>query len=231
MHNYLAIIPARKNSFRLKDKNIKIFRKKPMIEYTFDLIKKIKKIDFPILSSNDNKIIKLAKRKNILVPFKRPENLSKKDSEVKDVILHALKWYKKLHVSYPNNIILLQPTSPLRNTKEIKKAIAKYEKINCNSLVSACEPFQDPNDLYFSDYKNKIIKPLIKAKKINNKKKNILFIDGSIYICKTKYFLKKKKFFDKKTKLFLVKKKHAFDINNKFDFALAEAYSNFNNNK
>ena len=69
MHNYLTIIPARKNSLRFKNKNVKLFNKKPLIEYTFDLVKKVKKLDFTVLTSNDQKAIKLAKKKKILVPF------------------------------------------------------------------------------------------------------------------------------------------------------------------
>ena len=70
MHNYFTIIPARKNSLRLKNKNVQLFNKKPLIEYTFNLVKKIKKLDFTILSSNDKKVIKLAKKNKILAPFK-----------------------------------------------------------------------------------------------------------------------------------------------------------------
>ena len=70
MHNYFTIIPARKNSLRFKNKNVQLFNKRPLIEHTFNLVKKIKKLDFAILSSNDKKVIKLAKKNKILAPFK-----------------------------------------------------------------------------------------------------------------------------------------------------------------
>ena len=62
MHKYLTIIPARKNSKRLKNKNLKLFFNKPLINFTFNLAKN-KKFDYILLSSNDDKIIKLQKKK------------------------------------------------------------------------------------------------------------------------------------------------------------------------
>ena len=100
-HNYLTIIPARRNSLRLKNKNFKFFKKKPLIQHTFDFVNKVKKLDYVILSSNDNKILKLAKKRNIHTPFKRPAKLSKKNSKITDVILHTLIWYRKKYKIYP----------------------------------------------------------------------------------------------------------------------------------
>ena len=230
MHNYFTIIPARKNSLRLKNKNIQLFNKKPLIEHTFNLVKKIKKLDLVVLSTNDKKVVKIANKKKILVPFKRPEKLSKKNSELDDVIFHALSWYKEQNNSYPKNIVLLQPTSPLRNAQVIKKLILDYEKKNCDSMISVCDPFQNPADLYYFDSAKKIKKSIIN-KKHSNKKQKVFFIDGSVYVCKTKKFLKNKKIVDEKTKMFLIKKDYAFDIDNKFDFDIAEAYSLRKKNK
>ena len=61
----LAIVPTRKGSLRLKNKHIKIIGKKKLIDYTFDAIKKSKKITKTILLSNDEKVIKIAKKKKL----------------------------------------------------------------------------------------------------------------------------------------------------------------------
>ena len=61
----LAIVPTRKDSLRLKNKHIKKIGKKKLIDYTFDAIKKSKKITKTILLSNDEKVIKIAKKKKI----------------------------------------------------------------------------------------------------------------------------------------------------------------------
>ena len=136
MHNYLTIIPARKNSTRVKDKNLKFFYNKPLIEYTFDLVKKIKKLDLVLVSTDDKRIIKLTNKKKFLTPLVRPKKLARKNTLMNSVVRHALRWYKEKYKNEPKNIIVLQPTSPLRNYKEIKKAINLYEKKNYKSLIS-----------------------------------------------------------------------------------------------
>ena len=53
--------------------------------------------------------------------------MSLDNSPTHPVIKHCLKFYKKLK-KIPKNVIILQPTSPLRNTQHISQAIKKYEK-------------------------------------------------------------------------------------------------------
>ena len=58
-----AFIFARKNSIRVKNKNIRKINNSELINYTFDLAKKIKLIDKIFVSTDSKKIINLAKKK------------------------------------------------------------------------------------------------------------------------------------------------------------------------
>jgi CMP-N-acetylneuraminic acid synthetase len=223
MHNYLTIIPARKNSKRLKNKNLTNFYNKPLINFTFDLAKKIKKLDYVLLSSDDEKIIKIAKKKKINAPFKRPSYLSGNKVDLNNVVTHAVEWYEKMFKSSPKNIVLLQPTSPLRNYKEINKIIEIFEKKKYESLLSISHPFQDPKDLFYS--KGKMISAL------KHDSKNIFFVDGSIYLCKTRFFKKNKTITNKYSKFYRIEQKNSFDINNKFELDLALAYYSYKRKK
>lgn len=223
MHKYLTIIPARKSSKRLKKKNLMNFYNKPLINFTFDLAKKIKKFDYVLLSSNDEQIIKIAKKKKINVPFKRPSYLSGDKVDLNRVVIHAIKWYEDNFKSLPKNIVLLQPTSPLRDHKEINKIISTFEKKNYESLLSASSPFQDPKDLFYSDKK--------KIKALKNTSKNIFFVDGSIYLCRTTFFKKYGTITNQNSKVFHIKQSNSFDINNKFELELALAYYSYKRKK
>ena len=128
MHKYLTIIPARKNSKRLKNKNLINFFNKPLISFTFNFVNKIKKFDYILLSTDDQKILKIAKKYKINAPFKRPKSLSGDKVNLNRVIIHSINWYKKKYKSLPENIVLLQPTSPLRDAIEFKRIISLYEK-------------------------------------------------------------------------------------------------------
>ena len=62
MKKILAVIPARKNSKSIKNKNIKLLFVKPLIYYTIDIAKKSKLINKIIVSSDSKKILSIAKK-------------------------------------------------------------------------------------------------------------------------------------------------------------------------
>ena len=129
----LAIVPARLSSKRLKQKNIiKVSRGKILINWTYEAIKNSKYIDCSILSTESEKIKNLATRIGFDVPFKRPKYLSNDHVDSEEVIKHVLKKIK-FKCDY---VLLLQPTSPLRNSKDIDKSIEHIIDKNFSSLIS-----------------------------------------------------------------------------------------------
>ena len=164
---FLAIIPARKGSKGVKNKNIKLINKKPLIEYTINSAINSKLIDRVVVSTNDKKIIRLCKEKKIKFII-RPENLSNDKSNTLESIKHALKYLDRKEDYHPDAIITLQPTSPLRTTKHINDAIRLFKSDKkADSLVS-CESI--PNKFYpFSSFlitKDNFIKKIFKKKEI-----------------------------------------------------------------
>ena len=206
--SFLGIIPARKNSKRLKNKNFKNLVRKPLIYYTIESAKKSKYLDRFIISSDSTQIHRIAKRYECEIPFIRPRYLSTNSASSVDVICHALKKIKKNY----DYVILLQPTSPLRLTKDIDMAINKIVNLKAVSLISVC----------YSDkpkkFPIKIVNNLIKKTKKDIKKKNNYFLNGAIYICKTKFFLKKKTFYTNKTLAFFMPKNRSIDVDTLEDF-------------
>ena len=85
---FLAIIPARKGSKGIKNKNFKNFNGKPLIYWTIKAAKKSKFIDKLIVSTNSKHIRNFALSQKVMCPFLRPENISNSRSKAKDVILH-----------------------------------------------------------------------------------------------------------------------------------------------
>jgi len=87
----IAIIPARKRSVRIKNKNIKLFRGKPIIYWSIKTAKKSKIFDKIIVSTDDKKILKVSKKFGAEVPFLRPKKLSDNKTGIIKVIQHAIK--------------------------------------------------------------------------------------------------------------------------------------------
>ena len=76
MVKIIAVIPARGGSKRIKNKNIKLFFGKPMIAWTIIAAKKAKVFKRILVSTDNIKIAKIAKKYGAEVPFLRPKKLA-----------------------------------------------------------------------------------------------------------------------------------------------------------
>ena len=217
--NILALIVSKKNSKRLKGKNRLLIKKKTLVERTYDFAKKINFIKKIAISTDDSFFLNL-KFKGKIIKIKRPKNLSTHKSKSYKVVIHALKEVEKYNKF--NGVLLLQPTSPFRSYKNLKKGYSLFKKYKgTHSVVSVAET-KNSNKKYFIVKNKKINKlnPNIKTKKLNRK----FQVDGNFYIV-TNNFLKKNKKFIKEGKTFVIiqkSKKLSLDIDTKKDYNLAK---------
>tara|TARA_B100001250_G_C19608816_1_gene703974 strand:+ start:317 stop:892 length:576 start_codon:yes stop_codon:yes gene_type:complete len=158
----LGIIPTRLGSKRLKNKNIREFKKKPLFIWSYLSAKKSKYIDKILISTESKKVINFAKPYGYKSSALRDKKLSYDHIKSEDVILEILKKNKKF-----NYFILLQPTSPLRNSTDIDKSIELIVKKRKNFLVSV---FGKKNKHNGAIYINKV-KEFLKTKKFDLKNK------------------------------------------------------------
>lgn len=135
--NIVAFIPARKNSVRFKNKHFRVLGDKPLINWTLEFSKKLNFINHVLISSNDNKILKIGK--NFKVPNLgiRPEKFSQSNTSSAKTILYEISKYEK-KFSKIDIIILLQPTSPFRSKRSIEKALGIFCKNNFKKSVVSC---------------------------------------------------------------------------------------------
>jgi len=210
----IAIIPARSGSKRLPNKNIKIFNGRPLLYWSITIAKKVKIIDKIYVSTDSVKIKKIAKKFDALVPFLRPKSFATDKSPSEKLILHTLKNLNE-KIDY---VILLQPTSPLRNYKAVESSLKYAIKKAINSLVSVTN---------LSDHKFNLFENSSKKMVMMNKKKvaKLRCINGSIYILKVSNFLIKKKIVNSSTKFFETNKNESIDIDTKLDFEIAKILS------
>ena len=131
----LAIIPARGGSKGVPGKNIKLLSGKPLIEYTTQVALQSKLLTKVLVSSDDDKIIEVAKNTGVEVPFKRPSNLSEDATPTLPVIKHALAYYKNIGEEF-DAICLLQVTSPFRTVDFLDNALQKFINEGADSLIS-----------------------------------------------------------------------------------------------
>jgi len=226
--NYVAIIPARAGSKGIINKNTQDLNGIPMVAHTFIAAKKSKLIDSVYISTNDKYVLDLARNYDIEIPFTRPELLSGDKSTTVDVVIHFLDWFINNNKALPLNFVLLQPTSPLRDSTDINNAIEKFEKNNAESLFSACKVSQHPYEMFHMDSESDLDFFYKKNNNVSIKTrqyyKNVYFEDGAIYICNTEWFLKNKVFLNKQSSVTVLSKKHSIDIDNNEDLLLARVF-------
>ena len=174
----LSLILARKSSKKIKNKNKILFKKKKLIEHTFILSKRSNFFIDTLLSSDDEQIIKMAKKYKILAPWKRPKNLCKDYTPSFKAVIHACNWYEKKFGKI-DGVFILQPTSPFRKLKTIKEMIKLFILNKKKSVVCVSKVLEHPE--WMIKIKNKKIKPFLSNRyftKPSQKLKELYRING-----------------------------------------------------
>ncbi len=131
----LVIIPARSGSKGIKDKNIKIIKKKPLLSHSIIYAKKSKFVDKIVVSTDSHKYANIAKKYKADVPFLRSKKLSGDKVQDYPVIRNCLKISEKYYKTLFDYIILLRPTSPFRENLLIEKGLKKLHNDKSSTSV------------------------------------------------------------------------------------------------
>jgi CMP-N-acetylneuraminic acid synthetase len=217
-YKILAIIPARKGSKGIPSKNTKLIFNKPLISWTIEAAQKSKYINKIVVSTDCQKVKAIAESYNINVPKLRPYNLSTDTASSDDVIKHELNERKNFDI-----VCMLQPTSPLRDFKDIDSAFEEFLKLDANALVSVCKDQHSP---YWSFEINGLyLKTLFPGKKINKRRQELAEtykLNGAIYIAQIDFYRKNSSFLSNKTVPYIMPFSKSIDIDTHEDFDIAE---------
>ena len=216
---FLAVILARGGSKRLPRKNILDLNGKPLIVYSIEAGLQSKYIDKVIISSDNEEILKISQKFGAYT-IKRPDELASDTSTSFDAIKHTIENVEKY-----DYIILLQPTSPLRNNHHIDEAIELLEDKNADAIVSVSE--MDHSPLWSNTLdKSLSMKGFLKEEVLNKRSQDLepyYRLNGAIYICKTDKLLEEKSFFlQDNIFAYMMDRESSIDIDEELDFKIAE---------
>lgn len=121
----VGIIPARGGSKTVPGKNIKLLGGYPLIAYSIIASKLSSKIQRTIVSTDSQEFADIALSYGAEVPFLRPSELATDASPDIEFIRHALEWFQSNEGYYPEYLVHLRPTTPLRDPDLIDAAIDK----------------------------------------------------------------------------------------------------------
>lgn len=180
---FLFIIPARGGSKGIPRKNILPLHEKPLINYTIEAALNTPVEKRVIVSTDDPEIALVARHAGADVPFLRPIRLAGDESSIHDAIDHLLETLA-LQDYHPDYIVLLQPTSPLRNTNDINAAISTVVKQDCDAVYSVCEVKEHPLIMKKIDHCGRLQNLMEITEGIVNRQSfpSVYRLNGAIYI-------------------------------------------------
>lgn len=218
----VAIILARGGSKGIKNKNLKLINKKPLIYWSIKACLDSKKIGSVWVSSDSDRILNLSKKFGANI-IKRPKQISNDSSISEEAWIHSIKEIKKKKKI--DIAVGVQPTSPLRNKNVFDKAINFFIKKKLDSLFTAqivSDHFlwiKEKNKLLANyNYKKRPMRQNIKKKYLEN---------GSFYIFNSEKFLKKKCRLFGKIGCYVMKKIYSFQIDEIEDINLINSLKKY----
>lgn len=139
LNNVLGLIPARGGSKSIPRKNIVPLGGRPLLAYTCEAALKSRLLSRVVLSTDDHEIAEVGHRNGVEVPFLRPQELARDDTPSLAVVQHALRWLMMHDDWQAGVVVLLQPTSPLRQSHQIDEAIERLKATGADTVVSVIE--------------------------------------------------------------------------------------------
>ena len=219
-----SLILARSGSKSIKDKNISLINGMPLIYYSINSSKKSKFIDKTIVLTDSKKYALISKRFGAEIPYLRSKKVSGDKTSDFETINNFFVNFKKLSYRFPDYIVHLRPTSPIRDSKIIDDAIRKF--INSKGYTS----LRSIHEMEESAYKTVEIlkKKLVSSIKLNSQLDKInssrqsfpktYYTNGYVDILSTEFILNKKKLHGNKVFPYITKDPFDIDSQNKLEY-------------
>ncbi len=228
----LAVIPARGGSKGLLDKNIRLLGRKPLIEHTIVAALNSKYVGEVIVTTDSPKIAEVAKQAGASVPFLRPGALSTDTAKSIDAVKHAVRFYEEKLDRYFSYIVLLQPTSPLRQSLDIDLAFEVMMQNKADSLQSVCEP--DTHPYLLRTLEDGKLAPYLMNEAAHKRRQDLerlYTLNGAIYIVKRDVLMRDDTLIGDINCGYVMPRERSVDIDNEMDLQLAEFYLSLQNNE
>lgn len=221
----LAIIPARGGSKGLPGKNIRPLAGVPLIGHTIQAARDAKSVSRVLVSTDDEGIASVARDLGAEVPFLRPPELSDDKASGVAVCLHALAFAEEELGYFPELVVLLQPTSPMRRADDIDAAVCLLRERGADSLVSLKPVSEYPQWMKKMDGEQRI-SPLFDDLEITSARQDLeksYLLNGAIYLSKSAFLKKNASFYGNDTCGYVMPEERSIDIDTLNDFLVAEA--------
>jgi D-3-phosphoglycerate dehydrogenase / 2-oxoglutarate reductase len=224
-YRILGVIPARGGSKTIPRKNVKLLLGRPLIAYTIIPAKQSKLLTRVIVSSDDKEIIAVSKKYGADVPFVRPKDLATDLALATDVIRHAVIEIERQEGKKYDYVVMLQPTTPLRNSSDIDGALGKLINSGADSIISVVNVGPTHPVRMKKIVGDKLVD--YAEEEVENMPKELLppvyIRNGAVYAVKRDILVNRDTFKGDICRPYLMPEERSVNIDSKMDFLLAES--------
>jgi N-acylneuraminate cytidylyltransferase len=222
---YIILICARGGSKGLPGKNIKPLNGIPLIGWSINIAKQIKRSSRIVVSTDSEEIAKIALKYGADVPFMRPKNLAQDDSSEWLVWRDAIRYMENDMNENIDAIIVLPVTAPLRSIDDINACIDLFEEEKVDSVITVSEANRSP---YFnmtvnndSGYASLVISP--ESRIVRRQDAPEVFDMTTVaYVVGVDFVKEFNGIFEGRVKSITIPSERAIDIDTILDFEIAE---------
>ncbi|MFA6314401.1 MAG: acylneuraminate cytidylyltransferase family protein [Sterolibacterium sp.] len=222
----LAIIPARGGSKGLPGKNIRELCGKPLIAWSIEKAKKSRHLDEVLVTTDSPEIADVARHYGAAVPFLRPADLATDSASTYDVVRHAMAHYREAEAREFDYIVLLEPTSPLREDNDIDRMletlVARADEFD--AIISVGQVTEHPSIMkrLVGDHMEPFCPELVQT---TRRQDNVAayFPFGVAYIAKTRALLEENTFYTRRCTYFPIKRYQNYEIDDIYDWLCVES--------
>ena len=214
----VAIVPVRKGSQRIKNKNFKKFGNSNLLEIKLNSLKKVKLINEIVVSTDSEQAIKIAKKHNVSFHKRKKYYASSKCSNS--------EFFENLAKSIQGDFLMYTPcTAPLLKYKTIQNFIKKFVNLypSYDSMVTVN---------YVKEHlwlKNKPLNYNPKKSPNTQDLPNIMKLTYGANIISRKQMIEKKNVLGNKPYFMNIDEIEGLDVDNPIDFEIANyLYKQFN---
>jgi N-acylneuraminate cytidylyltransferase len=225
MKKHTAFIFARGGSKGLPDKNILEIGGAPLIAWSIKHAKSCSSIERVIVSTDSEKIKTVALEYGADVPFMRPAELATDTASELDAWRHAIKELERIDGHYPEIIISLPATSPLRISSDIDRALERYSEGDVDVVIGVTPAHRNPyfNMVNFDNNRQvHIVGNQIGEIQRRQDAPEVFDITTVVYIANSNHVLNSASLFSGRVGAIHIPQERSLDIDTPYDFAIAK---------
>lgn len=221
----VALICARGGSKGLPGKNIRPLAGKPLIAWAIEQARAVERINRVIVSTDSEEIASVARDAGAEVPFLRPAELAQDNSPEWLVWRHALNHLKAIEGDYPDALIVVPATAPLRAVEDLERCLDEYEKSDADMVITVTDAHRSPYFNMVKVFPDGVVGLVIPPEGSITRRQDapvVYDMTTVAYVGKPEFVMTRNGTFEGRVRHVHIPAERALDIDTPLDFKIAE---------